>query len=151
MKVPDKGFSYRSGYNYDWKKASVDSGLICLDPSRAVQSQKEEADINTIVERFNVTGELPKNVRMPSYGDFTGTGSYQEALEAISNANKAFMAYPANIRERFHHSPEEFIEFFNDPKNLEEGLSLGLLYKKGQAAAKEDTKPKAEATDGAKA
>jgi len=55
----------RSPYNYDMAKASVESGLACEDASRAVQSQREDADINVIVKRFGLTGQLPQNVRVP--------------------------------------------------------------------------------------
>lgn len=120
----------RSRYNYNTDLSSFQTGLKCMDPSRAVQSQKEESDINTIVKRFGLTGQLPANVRMPSYGDFTGVQSYQDCLNAVLEADKAFMTLPAHVRERFHNSPEKFVEFCLDDNNRAEAEKLGLVPKK---------------------
>lgn len=117
----------RTPYNYDRDAASEESGLSCGDPSRAAQSMAEEADINTIVKRFGLTGKLPENVRMPQYGDFTGIGTYQEALNAVIAADDAFMKMPANIRERFHNNPAAFVDFCFKEENRAEAQKMGLV------------------------
>lgn len=117
----------RAFNNYDVDQASLDSGLECLDPSRAQQHQKEESDINTIVRRFGLTGELPTNVRAPQYGDFTAVGTYQEALNAVKAADAAFMQFPWDIRARFNNDPETFVAFCSDEKNRAEMVKLGLI------------------------
>lgn len=117
----------RSAYNYDTEVASDETGLDCPDPSLAQQNQKEEADINTIVKRFGLTGELPQNVRMPQYGDFTEVTDYQTALNAVKQANEAFMEMPAEVRSRFENDPEKFVDFCLDPNNREEAKKLGLV------------------------
>ena len=48
----------RSLYNYDRDAASSESGLACDDPTLAQQQFRDEADINTILERFGRTGLL---------------------------------------------------------------------------------------------
>lgn len=123
-------YRHRLRDRYDTAKASLDSGLLCQDPSKAVQSQKEESDINTIVRRFGLTGQLPSNVRMPQYGDFTGITTYQDALNAVLEAQASFQALPAHIRERFGHDPEKFVEFCFDENNRAEAEKLGLVLKK---------------------
>ena len=80
---------FRTPYNYDTAKVSDETGLKCLDLTLAQQQFKEDCDINTIVERFGFTGELPKGVRLPMYGDFTGIGDFRDALAAISAADEA--------------------------------------------------------------
>lgn len=100
--------------------------LYCEDPSLAVQSQKDEADINTIVRNFGVTGTVNGPVVLPSYGDFDGVDDFRSALEAVKAAEAAFLSVPANIRERFHHDPQAFLEFCENPKNLPELRALGL-------------------------
>lgn len=119
----------RDPYNYDRRQASIDTQFKSNKPSKTQQSQKEEADINTIVKRFGLTGQLPNNVRMPQYGDFTGISDYQSALNAVLAANAAFNQYPAHIRERFRNSPELFVEFCLDENNREEAEKLGLVAK----------------------
>lgn len=117
----------RSPYNYDVDLASDESALRCNDESLAQQNQKEESDINTIVRRFGLSGELPTNVRMPQYGDYTGITDYQSALNAVNEAQSAFMRMPADIRTRFNNDPEEFVQFCLDDKNRAEAEKLGLV------------------------
>lgn len=117
----------RTPYNYDMNAAGDESGLECKDPTLTKQSFAEEADINTIVKRFNLTGQLPQNIRMPTYADFEDIITFQEAMNAIVNANTAFMTMPADVRARFHNNPSEFVDFCSDPTNLEEARKLGLV------------------------
>lgn len=118
----------RSMYNYDTNKASDDSALVC-DPEDdfAVQSEKADADINTLVRRFGVTGVMPQGVRVPSYGDFDGpVHDYHTAMNAIRKADESFNEMPPEIRERFDNDPGKFVDFCSDPDNLEEMRKLGL-------------------------
>lgn len=91
----------RSPFNYDTNAASDESGLMCSDPSLAQQQFREDSDINTIVRRFNLTGELPSGVSVPQYGDFSQVSDYHSALNMVIAADHAFMAMPADIRARF--------------------------------------------------
>jgi phage internal scaffolding protein len=120
----------RSQYNYDMDSVSKETALECLDESKAQQHQRDESDINTIVKRFGLTGELPENVRMPQYGDFTGITDYQGALNAVKEAEYSFMQFPAEIRSRFNNDPEEFVAFCLDDRNRKEAEELGLVNKK---------------------
>lgn len=125
----DKVF-VRTEFNYDRRKASKESALVCQDKSLTQQHQKDEADINVIVKRFGLTGEVPSNIRIPQYGDFTGISDYHTAMQAIKVADEAFMSLPANLRKRFNNNPEEFVSFCSDEKNREEAIKLGLVKKK---------------------
>lgn len=120
----------RTPYNYDVNAVSDETGLKCEDPSLAQQHLAEECDINYIVERFGVTGQLPEaGAYTPTYGDFTGIGDYRQALDAVSAADAAFMALPANIRERFDNDPALFVDFCSstDPADRSEAIELGLI------------------------
>lgn len=108
------------------KEWSVKHGLACADPSLAVQSQKDEADINTIVRNFGVTGRMPAGVKVPSYGDFEGVADYRSALEAVNAAELSFNALPSEVRSKFANDPQAFLEFCSDVGNLEEMRKLGL-------------------------
>lgn len=125
----------RNPHNYDVDEASMASGLVCEDPSLAKQSFAEEADINTIVRRFGLTGQLPVGVRAPTYGDFTGIDNYHEAANAIAAANEAFERMPAEVRARFENDPGKFVDFCSEPENAEEALKLGLVLPKAAALA----------------
>jgi len=127
----------RALYGYDAKEASDAVALRCLDPSLAVQSQKEEADINTIVRNFGVTRKLPLTTRVPTYGDFEGVDDYQTALESIRIAEASFMALPSEVRKRFDHNPQLFVEFCSDSANLAEMRKLGLAVPARESAPPE--------------
>lgn len=117
----------RSGFNYDRDLASRESGLACADPSLAQQQFLEEVDINTIVRRFGITGELPHNGRAPTFGDFETVVDYQSAMQAIRDAEEAFMALPGAVRyDRFNNDPQRFVAFCSDPANLPALRDLGL-------------------------
>lgn len=116
----------RSPYNYDRDAVSFQTGLFCDDPSLTQQHMADDADINVIVKRFGITGQMPSGVRLPTYGDFTGVGDYRSALEAVRDADDAFMELPADIRTRFDNDPQRYLDFAENPANQEEIYNLGL-------------------------
>lgn len=77
--------------------------------TRVQQHFKEEVDVNTIVRRFGATGQLPNFMPRGMYGDFTGVEDYDSAVALIDRADRAFLALPANVRERFHNDPGELM------------------------------------------
>lgn len=115
---------------YDAAAMKAACALECKDESRALQSAKEECDINTIVKRFGITGQLPQNVRMPEYGDFPEGFDYQDAMNAIVSADRSFNSMPADVRSRFGNDPYEFVKFCYDERNLPELIKLGLVVDK---------------------
>ncbi len=119
----------RTPYNYDTDAASNESGLACEEPSLAQQHFKEECDINTILQKFNITGILPEAPLSPRYGDFSGIGDYHTALNRVIAAQEEFEALPAQIRARFDNDPAKLIEFLDDEANRPEAENLGLVEK----------------------
>lgn len=116
----------RTFWNYDPAEVSNATGLRCEDPSLAVQSQKDEADINTIVRNFGITGQLPVGVKPPIYEDFDEVIDYRTAIERAREAEASFLAMPSDLRARLNHDPQAFLEYCADPANLEEMRKLGL-------------------------
>lgn len=123
----------RTAYNYDMNAASDESGLRCEDPSMAQQQFLEECDINTIVERFGLNGEVPTSVTLPTYGDFSGVNDFQSAMNAVLVAQAQFMELPAKVRSRFDNDPQKLLEFVSDDANIPEARVLGLLQAKAEA------------------
>ncbi len=124
--MSDRVYTYQDAPVEQFVQNSLDSALECKDESRTNQSQAEEADINTIVRRFGVTGMLPQGVRAPTYGDFTGVGDFRDALEAIRAAERSFSQMPADVRARFANDPASFVDFCSNPENIDEMRKLGL-------------------------
>lgn len=117
----------RNPYNYDTSEVSDETGLKCEDESKAKQSFAEEVDINTIVRRFGLTGQIPNGVRMPMNADFEEVFDLQSALNAVNAARESFMTMPAEVRSRFGNDPAAFVNFCSDPENIEEARRLGLV------------------------
>lgn len=111
---------------YDPDAASDAAGLECADVSRTRQSDAKDADINTIVKNFGLSGTVPVGVRVPTYGDFEFVGDYRSAIDAVRSADASFLAMPADIRSRFDNDPARFVDFCSDSSNLEELRKLGL-------------------------
>lgn len=144
-----KQYEIRAPYTYDAKEASARAAVACPGES-AVQSAKDECDINVIVKRFGVTGQLPQSVRMPTYADFDDVWDFQSAMHAIQAAEKSFMALAPEIRARFFNDPAQFVDFCSDPANLEACREMGLaepapaVPPEGQAKGSEPTPGKAQ-------
>jgi phage internal scaffolding protein len=125
--MKDKLPFVRNPYNYDMALVSQETGLACKDPSLAQQHMKDECDINVIIERFGVTGQLPVRAIEPSYGDFSGVSDYHTALNKIRAADEAFMALPAKLRAKFDHDPNALLNFLENEANKDEAIQLGLI------------------------
>lgn len=118
----------RAGGAYDGDQVSHESGIDCsVLPSRTQQHFAEEVDINTIVKRFGLTGELPKDVPMVLQGDFTNVVDFQSAMDMVVQARESFDAQPASVRARFDNDPQKFLSFVSDRDNLDEAIKLGLV------------------------
>lgn len=115
--------------SYDAAAVSRETGLDCdveNFPSKTIQSAKDDADINVIVRRFGVTGQMPQQMRLPSYGDYTGVGDFQSAMNVVRAAEEQFMMLPAAVRSRFGNNPQAFLDFVSDPDNFGELRKMGL-------------------------
>lgn len=124
----------RAPYNYDVDEASLDAGTVNDKPSMTDESFGEECDINTIVRRFGLTGEMPQPVVVPTYADFERTYDYHSALLEIRRAESEFMRLPAAVRARFDNDAGSLLAFLEDDKNREEAVSLGLVHPKPGAS-----------------
>lgn len=124
-----KAIFLRTPYNYDTDAASNESGLACEEPTLAQQHFKEECDINTILQKFSITGILPEAPLSPRYGDFSGISDYHTALNRVIAAQDEFEALPAQIRARFDNDPAKLIEFLDNDANRPEAEELGLVAK----------------------
>lgn len=120
----------RKRYGYDTHAVSFATGLAIEDNeenNRTKQEFAEEVDINTLLRRFNITGQLPENVRMPTYGDFTDVYDFHTAANAIAEAREAFEQMPADVRYRFNNDPAQFVAFCDNEDNRAEAEKLGLV------------------------
>lgn len=116
------------GHNsFDRKLHSDLFGLVFDEPSLADQSQRDDADINVLVRRWMRTGVMPQVRSVGMYGDFTGVGDYQSALERVRAADDQFMSLPADVRRAFGDDPGALLRALDDPAQHAELVRLGVL------------------------
>lgn len=104
---------------------------------KAVQASRDETDINTIVKRFGLTGQLPQNIRTPLEGDFTNAIDFRTAMDAIVAADRSFSAMPADVRKRFGNDPADFVDFTTARDSTGKLVNLDEMRKLGLAVPEE--------------
>lgn len=99
------------------------------EPSKTKQSFRDEVNINTIVERYNRTGEQPQGMRdaTPQYGDVSAVKSYHESLNLIRESEAAFAMLPSHIRDHCLNDPAELLALACDPDRQAEAIELGII------------------------
>lgn len=121
------GIAYQS---YDANAISTETGLRCTEHEDKAQQQfKEDSDINEIVRRFGLTGQLPENFRAPVSGDFTGVNDFQTAMNAVRAAQEQFDTLPAEVRAEFSNDPQRLMDFLAEEKNRDKAIEMGLVNK----------------------
>lgn len=111
------------------RKRSEGFATINEEESMTQQSDKNETDINILMQRFGATGQLPTVTDPAKFGDFTEAPDFRTAQDMLMRAREAFAAVPAKIRKQFDNDPAKFHEFVTNPDNLEEMQNLGLANK----------------------
>lgn len=95
------------------------------------QSFKDECDINTLMARYQSTGEMPVlNVVAPQYLDASGM-DFQDMQNRVLEAQALFMELPSKLRTRFANDPAQFLDYVADSSNHAEMRQLGLLKANG--------------------
>lgn len=117
-----------------------------VGPSMAQQCFKRECDVNVILARFRQTGLIDHvNNFRERYEDVSLAVDYQTALHITMAAGDAFLELPSPIRKRFDNDPSKFMQFMEDPANIDEIVSLGLAVRK--APQQEPIAPESVGTD----
>lgn len=133
-------------FNYKGGKPVTD---FLGDKGFTVQADRDDADINKIIARFEKGGTTARiNAREPFYGDVSEFHGLAEAMMKVQEANELFMTYDAQLREKFENNPVKFIEFFEDEKNTDEAIKLGLALPKPEPDATQPPQTKTDTSGG---
>lgn len=119
----------RGAFGYDRDAASDQAALDLRGkyPTIVQQAFKADSDINNIVRRFGLTGQMPPPREGGQYGDFSEVTDFQTAMNALLEAQENFEQLPATLRDRFQNDPGRFLEFVQNDDNYEEAQRLGLV------------------------
>jgi len=112
-------------------------------PTRTKSEFADEANINNIVKRAVRAGVLPQGQRKPMFGDFSEVKSYDEAQNAIVQAQENFLKLPSEIREKFGNNVAELLDYLDDPANKAEAIEDGLI----EESTPEETQPETNSSD----
>lgn len=97
------------------------------EPSRAKQSFRDECDINNIIAHVRNRGTVTHlNDKQPLYG-YAPSVDLRESLELSMNAIDSFEELPARIRKEFDNDPVRFVEFIENPENIDQLREWDLL------------------------
>lgn len=124
--------------------------IVSFSPSKTDPSQAKETDVNEIVRRFKKQNAqqfhrwFQQPVNAPEV-DLTGVTDLLGAYEAVRNAEQAFSALPAAVRDKFANSPLELEAWLQDEKNNDEAIELGLKIPKPQKPSSKQTTASEEA------
>lgn len=98
-----------------------------FDPSKTRQEFAEECDINVLMERYEKGGAITHvNKAMPIYMDVTALPDLRGALDIMREASLAFASLPARARREFDNDPQLFVDFAQNPENIERMREWGL-------------------------
>lgn len=120
---------------YDPVEEHDHCGIEFTMPSLAVQDEKDETDINYIVNKYAdgqkgiTTLDLGDSSQYAylQFGDATLPGDYSTALELVSGVREEFYTLPAYVRAKFGHDPMNFINQLNNPETLDYLKREGLF------------------------
>lgn len=115
--------------SFDGSITNPATGEITYPPARTKQEFVKQCDINNIIKEFTLTGQvnhISAKAMQGAFLDLPDSIDFQQSMNTVIEANKAFMALPALMRDRFHNEPSEFLAFVSDPKNADELVKLGI-------------------------
>lgn len=96
-------------------------------PSLTRQEFAAECDINTLMERYEKSGVISHvNRAQPIYMDLTVIPDLRDALDLMRDATTSFMSLPAATRREFDNDPQKFVDYAQNPDNIERMREWGL-------------------------
>lgn len=121
--MTDKRMKYW-GFHQPHDPVDTDTG----DEMVTKQSHKDECDIHNILRSYQQTGVIQHiNDRSPIFDDLPSDLDYQASMNLMLDAQAAFAALPAKVRDHYHNDPARFLAAFQDPAQEDTLRGFGLL------------------------
>lgn len=113
----------------DGKPFRRQCGIDCsADEPITEQAHKDSADINKIIAKHGmdmIQKTAMLNQSEYQFDDIPGN-DFQEAMNIVTKASQSFESLPSQIRSEFNNNPALFLDFVQNPKNIDRMVSLGL-------------------------
>lgn len=107
-------------------------GIEFSEPTMTIQSEKDNCDINVIMNRYATCGTpLPCRTDgvQPVYADVSELGDYMENYQRCKQAEEMFNALPSALRKELDNNPANLIPFIQDKNNESRCIEYGLINK----------------------
>lgn len=103
--------------------------VLSVTPREAIteQAHAKECDMNYILRNYQKTGLLKHVRENEGRYDDVSVEDFQSAMFIVNEAQQMFEKLPADVRQKFGHSPVNFLEFVQNPANRKELKSMGML------------------------
>lgn len=101
---------------------------IKFDPKedRTEQSHKTACNVNYILRKYQKSGVVDHiKQHGPEYADVPAH-DFREAMEVVTKASSMFEELPSRARAKFKNDPAQFLEYVQNPDNIESLHDLGL-------------------------
>ncbi len=86
---------------------------------RTKQSQKDECDINKLLERYAREGTMSHLEKYQAvYGDY-GNYDFEGHTTKLAEMSSIFEELPAEVKKEFNQSPKQFFTYVTNPENAE--------------------------------
>ena len=112
--------------------------------SRVRQSDKDDCDMNKILDRYATTGLAPINQRTPVFADVSMLSDFKEALDKVKALEGRLKELPAPARELLREDPERFREIISDELTKDSLIELGVIEPEPEEKKEEPQAPKEE-------
>jgi hypothetical protein len=116
--------------NHDELPIELRSDTVPVGESLTVQSERDETDVNLIMQKYTKYGILPevKNSQ-PFFSDevIQYYGDYHAHVHKIRAAESYFDSLPSELREYFENSVQNLATWLSNPDNADEAVKLGLV------------------------
>ena len=120
--------TFRSAYNLgneDYSQSFTD-GLT-------EQHHTDLCDINKILAQFMETGIMPQTKANPQYGDVSEV-DFTEMQNQLATAKTLFEELPEQVKDHFNNEMHSFLNFAENPDNLQQMEEWGLAVKNERLA-----------------
>ena len=110
------------------------------------QHHTEQCDINKILAQFMETGIMPNpKYANPQYSDVSQV-DFQDMQNTLAKAKTLFEELPEQVKDRFNNEMHTFLNFAENPDNLQEMEEMGLAVKNERLAQALQTQDGEETT-----
>ena len=91
------------------------------------QHHAEKCEIHNIMKRYQQTGVVDHVAQYQgTYNNFIDAPSFKEALDQVAEAQSMFESLPSSLRADMQNDPSVFLEFIQNPDNIEAIAAYGL-------------------------